>query len=61
MSVILHMSVITQGGWSALMRVAYYGHTETVAELVKAGADMNLQNLVCLNIVHVFFRKCFME
>ena len=61
MSVILHMSVITQGGWSALMWAAYNGYTETAAELVKAGADMNLQNNVCLNIVHVFFRKCFME
>ena len=61
MSVILHMSVITQRGWSALIHAAYRGHTETVAELVKAGADMNLQNNVCLNIVHVFFRKCFME
>ena len=56
MSVILHMSVITQDGWSALMRAADNGHTETAAELVKAGADMNLQNNVCLNIVHVFFR-----
>ena len=61
MSVILHMSVITQDGWSALIRAAYNGHTETVGELVKAGADMNLQTNVCLNIVHVFFRKCFME
>ena len=61
MSVILHMSVITQYGWSALIRAADNGDTETVAELVKAGADMNLQDNVCLNIVHVFFRKCFME
>ena len=61
MSVILHMSVITQGGRSALMWAATNGYTETVAELVKAGADMNLQDNVCLNIVHVFFRKCFME
>ena len=61
MSVILHMSVITQGGWSALIAAAFYGLTETAGELVKAGADMNLQDNVCLNIVHVFFRKCFME
>ena len=59
-SVILHMSVITQDGWSALMVAAQEGHTETVAELVKAGADMNLQDYVCLNIVHVFFRKCLL-
>ena len=49
-SVILHMSVITQSGDSALMRAAYYGRTETVAELVKAGADLNLQNKVCQNV-----------
>ena len=61
MSVILHMSVITQRGWSALMWAAMNGYTETAAELMKAGVDMNLQNDVCLNIVHVFFRKCFME
>ena len=61
MSVILHMSVITQLGWSALIYAACYGYTETVPGLLKAGADMNLQTNVCLNIVHVFFRKCFME
>ena len=61
MSVILHMSIITQYGSSALIKAIEYGHTETVVELVKEGADMNLQNNVCLNIVHVFFRKCFME
>ena len=61
MSVILHISVITQIGSSALMIAASRGRTETVGELVKAGADMNLQNNVCLSIVHVFFRKCFME
>ena len=49
-SVILHMSVITQRGDSALMMAAYSGHTETVAELVKAGADLNLQNEVCQNV-----------
>ena len=49
-SVILHMSVITQSGNSALMEAAYEGRTETVAELVKAGADMNLQNKVCENV-----------
>ena len=61
MCVILHMSVITQGGWSALMRAASGGHTEVVVELVKAGADPNLQDNVCHNILHVFLRKCCME
>ena len=48
--VILLMSVITQDGESALMRAAYWGQTEVVVELVKAGADLNLQNKVCLNV-----------
>ena len=51
--VILHMSVITQSGWFALMRAASDGQTETVVELVKAGADLNLQSNVCHNILHV--------
>ena len=45
MCVILHMSVITQYGDSALMKAASYGYTEVVVELVKALLD--LQNTVC--------------
>ena len=52
------MSVITQGGRSALMSAASNGHTKVVVELVKAGADLNLQNDVCHNILHVFLRNC---
>ena len=48
--VILLMSVITQDGDSALMEAAYRGRAEVVVELVKAGADLNLQNKVCLNV-----------
>ena len=51
MCVILHMSVITQVGWSALMYAAGWGRTEVVVELVKAGANLNLQNTVCQYIV----------
>ena len=46
-SVRLHMSVISQDGWSSLMIAAYWGKTEVVVELVKAGAKLNLQNTVC--------------
>ena len=49
--VILHMSVITQDGWSALMYAARWDSTEVVVELVKAGANLNLQNKVCQYIV----------
>ena len=49
--VILHMSVITQDGKSALMRAARHGHTETVAELVKAKANLDLQNNVRIQLV----------
>ena len=47
--IILHMSVITQEGWSALMCTwaANEGKTEVVVELVKAGANVNMQNRVC--------------
>ena len=37
------------------MEAAYYGNTEIVVELVKAGAKLNLQNTVCqylISLVH---------
>ena len=37
----------SQVGDSALMRAAWGGETEVVAELVKGGAHLNLQNEVC--------------
>ena len=53
MCVILHMSVITQNGDSALMRAADEGETAVVVELVKAGALLDLQNTVCpYTIIH---------
>ena len=47
MCVILNMSVITQYGDSALVCAADCGKTEVVVELVKAGANLNLQDTVC--------------
>ena len=48
MCVILRMmSVITQFGWSALTRAAWEGHTGVVVELVKAKANLDLQDQVC--------------
>ena len=47
MCVILHMSVITQRGDSALMMAASEGETKVVVELVKAGANVEMQNRVC--------------
>ena len=47
MCVILHMSVITQEGDSALMKAAREGETDVVVELVKAGANVDLQDDVC--------------
>ena len=52
MCVILHMSVITQDGGSALMYAASGGRTEVVVELVKAGANLNLQDTVCQYIIY---------
>ena len=45
--VILHMSVITQEGVFALMLAAMEGRTEVVVELVKAGANVDMQIKVC--------------
>ena len=39
-------TVITQHGETALMRAASKGHTEVVVELVKAKANLDLQNNV---------------
>ena len=54
MYVILHMSVIAQYGYTALMVAAEEGMTEAVVELVKCGADPNLQNEVC----HMLHTTC---
>ena len=40
-------SVITQSGETALMKAASEGRTEVVVELVKANANLGLQNNVC--------------
>ena len=45
-SVLLHISVITQDGYSALMIAAREGNTEVVLSLVEAGANTDLQNKV---------------
>ena len=61
MYVILHMSVITQYGYTPLMVAAKKGRTGVVVELVKCEADLNLQNKVrhmlhttCDRLVHFF-------
>ena len=43
----LHMSVITQDGIFALYWAAYEGYTEIVQQLVKASANLDLQDKVC--------------
>ena len=47
------MSIITQDGWTALMIAAAGGYTEVIAELVKAGANKDLQNKVCHKLVTI--------
>ena len=42
------MSVITQNGNSALIWAAYKDYTEVVVELVKAKANLDLQDKVCV-------------
>ena len=48
----LHMSVITQSGNSALMVAAYEGYTEIIQPLVKAGTNLDLQDKVCQYVAH---------
>ena len=45
-SVSLHMSLITQDGHSPLMVAARWDRTEVVSLLVKAGAALDLQDMV---------------
>ena len=40
-------SVITQSGHTTLMKAASKGRTEVVVELVKAKANLDLQDKVC--------------
>ena len=42
----LHMSIISQDGWSALMCAASEGHTEVITQLLEAGANTDLQDKV---------------
>ena len=44
------MSVITQNGYSALMMAARKGRTEVVSLLLKAGANIHLQNEVHVGV-----------
>ena len=44
--VVLNTLVMIQDGKTALRIAAEFGRTEVVVELVKAGADLNLQDSV---------------
>ena len=50
------MSVITQLGYSALIEAK--GHTEVVVELVKAKANLDLQNKVCSRLTVTIHCTC---
>ena len=41
------LSVTAQDGDTALIRAAWLGSTDVVMELVKGGANLDLQNKVC--------------
>ena len=43
----MYMYIITQDGISVLMMAAMEGKTEVIVELVKAGANVDMQNKVC--------------
>ena len=42
----MYMHFITQKMETALMRATRYGHTANVVELIKAGAELDLQDEV---------------
>ena len=41
------LSVTAQAGDTALIRAASHGETDVVVELVRGGANLDLQNKVC--------------
>ena len=41
------LSVTAQNGETALMLAVWYGSTDVVVELVKGGANLDLQDKVC--------------
>ena len=43
----MYMCINLQDGNSALMMAAREGHTAVVVELIKGGANLDLQNMVC--------------
>ena len=43
-------SLVTQKGWSALMMSAKVGRTDVVVELVKAGANVDMQEKVYMSL-----------
>ena len=43
------MSIITQGGDTALMKASREGKTEVVDQLINAGATLDLQDCVCIS------------
>ena len=48
MYICIHVSVISQDGYSALIWAARDGHTEVVVELVMARANLDLQNIIVM-------------
>ena len=50
---VLNTFVMIQDGKTALMIAAEFGKTEVVVELVKAGADLNLQDRVSLYLSYI--------
>ena len=49
MYILPHLSSHVQDGRSALILAARWGYTEVVVELVKARANLELQDEVCLD------------
>ena len=49
------LTLSPQGGISALILATRYGHTDTIVELVKAGAKLDLQDKVGFLLLRIIF------
>jgi len=61
------MLLVLQDGWTALVMASFYGHTDIVKLLLKAGADTEAttnavrRTYLCSATLYIFGAVCFSE